>query len=58
MGDVIVSRFGSIHEKNFMGEKIVKPFFKTFAILLTALLISATAVSAAELTDKEIEKIK
>ncbi|MDH4206434.1 MAG: DUF1214 domain-containing protein [Desulfobacteraceae bacterium] len=35
----------------------MKPFFKTFAVLLTASLISATAVSAAELTDKEIENI-
>jgi hypothetical protein len=35
----------------------MKPFFKTFAVLLTASLISATAVPAAELTDKEIENI-
>jgi len=35
----------------------MKPFFKIFAVLLTASLISATAVPAAELTDKEIENI-
>jgi len=35
----------------------MRPFFKIFAVLLTASLILATAVPAAELTDKEIENI-